>query len=84
VALLAGKSQEGVAQQLIARFTALEGSQGSAAASQAAAALPTFQGVVVYSDGWQIMDRSGHIQQKAVSPIKEHEAFVVFAEARCR
>jgi hypothetical protein len=83
-ALLAGSSQESIAQQFIDRFIALEGSQGSEAANCAAANLPSFQGVVFYSNGWQIMDRAGYIQQKAVSPLKEHEAFVIFDEARCR
>lgn len=91
-------SPERVAKLLVARFTGLEATRGSAAAdhgsypelpglpwaTQAAAALPFFKGVVFYNDGWQIMDLSGHIWQKAVSPIKEHEAFVVFDEARCR
>jgi hypothetical protein len=80
---LAGLSQESVAAKLVARFTALESSQESVEGTCAAVTLP-FQGVVFYSDGWKVMDRSGFVQPKAVSPIKEHEAFVVFDEARCR
>jgi hypothetical protein len=80
---LAGLSQESVAAQLIARFTAFESSQGAVEGTSAAATSP-FHGVVFYSNGWKVMDRSGFVQPKAVSPIKEHEAFVVFDEARCR
>ena len=42
-------------------------------------------GIVFYGrSGWEVMDTHGHVQSKATSPIKEHEAFVVFDEARCR
>ena len=74
-----------MASLLIARFSALEGAQGPSESGAAAAALPRFHGVVFYGrDGWQVMDRRGHVQAKATSPIREHEAFVVFDEARCR
>lgn len=45
-----------------------------------------FDGIVFYSnDRWMVLDRhTGHVGPKATSPIEEHEAFVVFDEARCR
>lgn len=57
----------------------------SRASPSANAPAPRVLGVVFYSrGGWQVMDGTGHVQPKATSPIKEHEAFVVFDEARCR
>jgi hypothetical protein len=43
------------------------------------------QGVLFHGmDGWQVMDNHGFCEPKATSPIKDHEAFVIFDEARCR
>jgi hypothetical protein len=45
----------------------------------------SFQGVLFHGrDGWQVMDNHGFCEPKATSPIKDHEAFVIFDEARCR
>ena len=33
---------------------------------------------------WTVMDLSGYCQPHATSPIKEHEALVLFDQARCR
>jgi hypothetical protein len=44
-----------------------------------------FDGVVFHGlSGWQVMGCAGHVDLESTSPIRAHQAFVVFDEARCR
>lgn len=36
------------------------------------------------TDGWRVLDRSGFEESNSTSPIQDHEAFIIFDEARCR
>ena len=70
-ALLAGLEQQEVAQALVDTFKQQERCK--------------FLGVVFHSrESWLVMDLGGFVEPLATSPIKEHRAFVVFDEARCR
>ena len=70
-ALLAGLEQRDVAAFLVARFNEQPDCP--------------FQGVVFHgAASWQVMDRAGYVESEATSPIRAHQAFVVFDEARCR
>lgn len=87
--LLAGFAERADGVPDAARQHSTSMSAGSAARSatevQEGGAARNVLGVVFYGrTGWEVMDTHGHVQSKATSPIKEHEAFVVFDEARCR
>jgi hypothetical protein len=70
-ALLSGWELLEVAEYLIQKFDELPDSK--------------FEGVVFHGhDMWQVMDRHLSVEAKATSPVQEHEAFVIFDEARCR
>lgn len=36
------------------------------------------------AQGWLVMDRGGYVESAKSSPIKDHNAFILFDEARCR
>ena len=68
--MLAGAALEAVAAQLMEAFR----ERGA-----------PFEGVIFHGEtGWHVMNRAGFCESALTSPIKDHEAFVIFDEARCR